>query len=366
MKRPFPASLLLPFSASMLLLGAACSASGGAADGGTPTQGEALVLPGLSLPAPASVSSTAPAATSSASDDAAFERSLREQLATGADPVPAALQLADWLAAQERLREALAVVDAGLARRPSTPDLRQARIELLRDLGRRHVAVAELRELLRQQGAAMPQQLLDLAELEWLEGHRDAAAAALRQLRQDHPGCELLLTRSDEIAAFDREVQLEAHPVQVRARDLLGNLRGAPEPAERLLSLQQLLGCGGEVAVRAVAAAVVDADPAVRALGVRAAHLDLPALLALVRQALQDDAPAVRAAAASRAAELPTDRAVPLLLGSLGAEHDAFAFLVMHQTLLRLMPDGPKLAQGGADSEPDRAATAAEWRRRCQ
>lgn len=344
----------------MLLLGAGCSASGEPAA----ATGEAA-LPSL-LTSPAALATPVGSDDGSGISDSAFEQYHREQLASAADPEPSALALVPWLAAQERMREALAVVDAALARRPGRWPLRLLRIEVMRDLGRRHVAVAELRQLLQQDGDGdRPELWLDLAELEWLEGHREAARTALARLRE-RQGTAPEPQQQVRLDALAEELTLAARPTQIRCRDLLGNLRGAPAAGERLRALQQLLDCGRDVRATAAAIAVQDADARVRAAGVLGAELDQPALQALLRLALGDDAAQVRATAASRTGELPLAAAAPLLLRAIRSENDALAFTVMHQALQRLLPDGPTLAPGDADSAASRAAVAAGWRNRWQ
>src|SRR5262249_26570036 len=89
-----------------------------------------------------------------AETDAPTEAALRDQLRSAADPARAGLQLTRVLDAEDRLPEALVVLDQALARRPADPLLEVARAGVLRDLGRRDDAVAALRALLQRAGPA--------------------------------------------------------------------------------------------------------------------------------------------------------------------------------------------------------------------
>jgi Flp pilus assembly protein TadD len=112
---------------------------------------------------------------------------LRQELATAEDPTASALELAGFLAAEERHEEALAVVQQAETRSPD-PRLRVARAGLQRDLGRRHLALAELETLVRERGAKAlhPGLLYEVAELNWLEGNGAQALANLREIDQVH------------------------------------------------------------------------------------------------------------------------------------------------------------------------------------
>lgn len=288
---------------------------------------------------------------------------LREQLATGEDPAAAALALAELLQSEERVEAALAAVDAGRARRPDDPRLRLLRIELLRDLGRRHVAYPELRELLGQSAArSLPPVLyLDLAQLAWLEGDTAGARAALATAQDRGKGEGWYAGQAEAIASLTAEVATLTRPARLPVRDLLGNLRGAP-PAERKRAFEELVTLGDEARARAVAIAGGDADPLLRSLAVQRAEVDAPALDELCSLALADGSALVRSAAANRCRELPADRAVVLLQHALAAETDGDAFVAEHQALASLVPGAPALEVGVAATAEGRANLLAAWR----
>lgn len=330
------------------------------------------VAPPASAPAaPSLLQPAEPAATEAARQpepvEAPGERAIREELAAGADPEEAALQLAGALAARERYHDALAAVEAALERRPTDGRLQLARAGLLRDLGMRAEAARVLARLRDEQGAASlhPGILLELAELQWLEGEPAAALATIGDLRQAHGSDAWVLARAEAIEALAREIRSEPRPRSVKLRDVLGNLRGAPDPAARLAALRRLLEVGGEVAARAVATGVVDADPAVRSLALERAALEPDALLELATAMLRDPAPAVRAAAAARLGATGQPAAAPPLLDALGGEADEVAFTAIVRALLLLYPGGPALDPAGYGSAARRRETAAAWNRHC-
>lgn len=295
------------------------------------------------------------------------ERRIREELAHGPDPEEAALQLAASLAARERYHDALAAVEAALGRRPSDGRLLVARAGLLRDLGMRAEAALVLSRLLGENGASdlHPGILLELAELQWLEGEPAAALGTIGQLRVAHGDSRWVAARAEAILALEREASSGPRPLSLKLRDLLGNLRGAPNPAARLAALRRLLQVGGEISTRAVATGVVDGDPAVRVAALEGAQLDGDALLELAAAMLNDPSCGVRVAAASRLAATADPAAVPPLLGALAVEQEEAAFTAMAGALLRLHPSGPSPDSAGYGTEARRRETAAAWIKHC-
>lgn len=366
-----------PILASALSLLSACSASDvapGSAFGqdragyvdAVARRGGPDVADGHGRPAHATDGSVAESTAAPAgADERAYEAELRRRLAAGEGVAPA-LELATWLADQERLAEALAVLDLAVERRPDAAALRVARAGVQRDLGRRHLAVAELRSLLQHHGGAElhPGLLFELAELEWMEGNRAAAVAVLDVLDTGHTGDPWLLQHANDRLSLRSELATAESPSRVRLRDLLGNLRGAPDPIVRLRTLEALAPVGGEVAARAIAVAVGDDEAAVRARGVQLAQLDLPALQALVRVALQDQDARVRRAAAERCRELPPAAIGALVLPALAQETDGPAFVRMHQALASVRQPAPELQAGQAEDTATRARVVAAWRER--
>lgn len=332
---------------------------------------ETATPPARATPAPSlldpAVVPDAHATRQAESVEAPGERAIREELAAGAEPEEAALQLAATLAARERYHDALAAVESALERRPTDGRLQLARSGLLRDLGMRAEAARMLGKLRDERGAAAlhPGILLELAELQWLEGEPAAALATIDELRQVHGTDAWVLGRADAIEAFAREVRSGPRPRSMKLRDVFGNLRGAPDPGSRLVALRRLLDVGGELAARAVAAGVVDGDPGVRGLALGRADLAPDALLELAAAMIGDPAPGVRAVAAARLGATGQPAAAPPLLDAIGAEADEVAFTAMVRALLLLFPGGPALDPAGYGSAARRMETAEAWNRHC-
>jgi hypothetical protein len=291
---------------------------------------------------------------------------LRAELATGDDPAAAALALAELDDANERPADGLAAVDAALRRRPGDRRLRLLRVELLRDLGRRHVAVAELAQLLAEpQGADLPPILfLDLAQMAWLEGDRQQAASALAVVQSRGRGQSWYAAQAETIAELHGEVAAGGRPQRIAVRDLFGNLRAAPTLAEREHACRELIAVGGLTRARALAIAGDDPEPRLRGIAIQLADVDMPSLCEVCRLGLADSSPVVRAIAAGRARELPGERGADMLFAALAVESDAAAFAIMHHALHTLVPAGPELAAREADSTDGRAAVVAAWRQR--
>lgn len=307
-------------------------------------------------------------------DTKQLERTLRDQLATAADPTQAALELADLLAALERHREALAVVATAL-QRVDAPALQVCRAGLLRDLGRPRQAAAALLALVQNHGpgAMHPGLLFECAELQWLVGDGAGAAATLQELRTVHaadPWCDTNRAALDGLAA---EVANHAGAPRARVRDLLASLRGADAAPDRIRLLGDLVDLAdretGErrhyLRTRALAIACADTSPAVRSRAVQLAEVTEPNGAAFVAAALADEAPLVRRFAAERTAELPPADAIALLVEAIDQEDDAGAFLAMHTTLSRLVANGPTLAPREESEANARARVAAAWGQRC-
>jgi hypothetical protein len=303
----------------------------------------------------------APAAAPPPADEAA----LREALANAPDPADAALALVAQLTYAERHREALAVLDAAQRRLDSGP-LQIARAGVLRDLGQRHAAVRALRDLRDAAGAGAlhPRLLFELAELEWLEGELDAAAATLLQLAAVHGEDAWTQAHRTEWQAAAAAIARGEVPRRMRLRDLLGNLRGAPLATERVAVLAQLQGSlppnASAFRDRAVAIALGDEAGAVRARAVRLAQPGADVAAAFCAEALADPDPLVRQAAADRAAPLLGERAIEPLAAALAAESDPATFAQLHAALAALVPDAP--AAVDATDADARAGLLARWR----
>ena len=299
------------------------------------------------------------------------EAALRHAVATAADPTEPTLALVAELTSGERHDEALAVLDGVLTRRRNAV-LRIARAGVLRDLGQRHLAVAELRALRRDEGVAAlhPSLLFELAELEWLEGDAAAASTTLQALSGPHAADPWTLAQREAWQALAAAVARGGTPTTMRARDLLGNLRGAPLASERLAVLEQLHATGtgvpahDELRQRALAIAAGDTAEAVRARAVQLATPEAEWAEDFVRSALDDASPLVRRMAASRAVVWLGERATPALFAALASEREAVTFLAIHAALAEAfgtVDDVDAMAVASADG---RAAVLARWRTR--
>jgi hypothetical protein len=307
-------------------------------------------------------------------DTTSIERLLRHELAHAEDPAPAALELADLLCALERHREALAVVDAALAR-SAAPGLHVCRAGLLRDLARRGEAAEVLCRLAREHGPAAlhPGLLFECAELQWLVGDGAGAKATLGSLEQAHAGDPWCAANRAAIDGLATELATVTEPPRVRVRDLLGSLRGAGTASERIRLLDELCRLADaetgarrqHLRSRALAIACADESPAVRARAVQLAELPPTDAVAFCRAGLDDDASLVRRCAAERAVGDLGPSAVPLLVDAIGRETDPMAFAAMHRALAALVADGPRLDSEVELDEVARARVVAAWRQRC-
>jgi len=289
-------------------------------------------------------------------------------------PTDAVDELLDKAAAMANVE---AHADALLALEGSafTQDLRvtMARADLWRDLGRRHEALAAMRGVRERLGAAAidPCTLFDLAELERLEGERAAARRTIASIRELHGAAAWTRANAAQLARVDGQLAA-AEPVRaMSARDLLGNLRGAPDPAERLAALRALLdghygataaAAAAAVRERAVAIAVGDAAEAVRLAGVVAWRFDAELARDFVALALVDTSPLVRRAAIAHADKLAPSAKVTLLSARLIQEDDADVFLALHDGLRRATGGGVAIAPLDIATSAGRAEVIARWR----
>lgn len=306
-----------------------------------------------------------------------------EQTATGApvDPVEDALQLAARLCSEEEHRGALLALDTTLAHADalSANDralLMVARAGVLRDLGERHLAAVALRGVLAAHGPAAlhPGLLMELAELDWLEGNRQGALAGLEQLEAVHAGDAWLVAHAADVQGLKRELSTAPRPVRLQLRDLLGNLRGAPEASERMRALELAVAplnkgsTAGDEAVGRLRATVVaiaarDESPALRARALQLAEVDAEWSRDLCAAGLGDPSPLVRGIAATRAIELLRQAAAPLLLQALEREPDADTFCRLHEALAVIVPAAPRFVPGAATDAERRALLVAAWKR---
>lgn len=293
------------------------------------------------------------------------EAELRNDIAVGIDPESAALALVALLDAEERLTDALSVLAAAAARKGESAVLLTARAGVLRDLGRRTEAITELLRLQSIHPASFgPGLWFELAELNYLQGEREAAGSALRELRTHVDGARFVQEHDFEVRTLEQNTAAGVAARSVRVRDLLGDLRGAGDASRRLAVLEVLLRQGGDHASRACCIAVGDADPRVRSRGVAAAVVDPTLLAEFCAKALSDPDAPVRTAGAQRCAALPRDEAATLLLPVLAAESDPLAFSAMHAVLRELFGDAEPLSAAAAFDAARRAEVAARWQER--
>jgi tetratricopeptide (TPR) repeat protein len=286
---------------------------------------------------------------------------LRRELAEGERSLEAALALASYLASRGRVAEALAAVEAGLLRHDKNPELSLARAELLRDLGQRDEAARALRDRL-ESGGSHPLLWFELAELEWLLGHGEEARAALARMRQDHSGHEWVEQQAAVIEKLELEMETNAYPVSITARDLLGDLRGAPQAMIRFQALRMLASDDDALRRRAVNLALGDRDPALRVEALRLGDWTLAQAEMLSRRALTDEAPSVRAAALPLARRIDPRIAGPMVLEALDRETNPDNFRLMHGALREISGTRLSLPPGAAEDPEARAAVVSRWR----
>lgn len=342
-------------AASLGFLLACCAAPEAPPDGGFGDAGYTVLDP----TPPSPVAETAPG----------NEGDLRRELASAGDPTEAALELVRLLDREERLPEALLVLDVARQKRPAEAALLVARAGVLRDLGRRAEALQDLTAAVAgaAAGAVAPALLFEWAELAALHGEFAVARTALDRLLGEGAGVAareqaFLAQHRDEVARLQECLANRQRLRPARVRDLLGELRGGAVPADRLQAFTVLQKIGGPIGERAVAAILGDADPDLRAAGVRAAAVATATLPEFCAVALTDPAAAVRAAGAERAASLPQAEAVALLLPILRSETDAMAFAALHQALRQSTGTGAALTAAAAADPAVRAQHVLQWR----
>lgn len=341
---------------TFLLLAAGCA--------GGPDQPDTV----LGAPPPRLVAESAAPAPSpepaKVEDEVAWQERLRREVATGPDPVPAAMELAQWLIHAERHADALAVVMAALERKPGDPRLMGGRAILLRDLGRRSDALAVLTELCggRPAKELHPSVLCERAELEWQAGRNAVARDLLSSLEQAHAGDPWLVENAQMLAALTTAVAKPAPP-RPSARDLLGDLRGASDPQRRMAVYKFLREAGPAVRHQATCVAAHDPHPALRAAAIHDSVVEPGALGAVCLAGLRDPDAFVRRAAARRTKDLPAAAAAAILVAALAVENDPEAFAALHEELAERQPGGPALPFGAAADAEVRRAVAAAWQK---
>lgn len=339
------------------------------------------------LAAPTSTSTTPanshPVAAGAASRGRS-ERHLRNAFATADQNgvTQAALDLAGYLAQQERHFDALFVVDAALQRQHTTP-LRLARAGLLRDVARCDLAAIELQGVVRQLGAknVSPATLFDLVQAEWVDGQAEAAAATLRSIQHGHAGDAWLRDHAIDMSEWDlkiRDVPPGRDPLaNGELRDLFALLRAAPDAAGRLTMLNTLaappksraiepddIDARRPIRVRAIAIACADESTAVRARAVYLAAANQITDERFWQVALTDSAPLVRRFAATGAAQQHGRTAGSILLEAISREQDEQTFESLHAALaIALSVTAPACT---AESAAGRIRAIAHWKSQCE
>ncbi len=196
-----------------------------------------------------------------------------------------------------------------------------------------------------------------------MEGDAKAAAVTLQAAQAAAVGTEHEPVRA-LAEALAAELTKNPRPRLLQIRDLLGSLRGAESPRDRLATLETMMRAedvDADARRRALAIASSDAAGSVRA---RAVQLVTPApedAAEFVVAALADRDGLVRRCAVGRAEQLLGPAAAPLLVDQLQREDDERTFTTIDATLCRLVRGRDPEPFAGADAE-GRRRVAAAWR----
>jgi tetratricopeptide (TPR) repeat protein len=292
-------------------------------------------------------------------------RALRIELAEGPHRVEAALELANHFALEERLGDALGVLDAVASDHPSRADLGLARGRLLADVAAFDLAASQLRAV----AVAHPDLLaawLELGLVELARGRADAVRKCVDAI-EDRADDGWLHEHAAELALL-RHPGDRGAPV-FSARQQLARIRSRrTSVAERSAALEALLAAGDPALARhAVRVAAMQSEPLIRGKALKLWPEDDPDRRRAYELALAEDpAPVVRSVAARRLARLEdADRRERFqsLLSALEEEADADAFAAIHGALAALCGGrAPHLPTGASERPDQRAAVVREWR----
>ncbi len=318
-----------------------------------------LALGSCSAPEPAPTSAFGGAGTSLVAEEAAGDAkapvSVVDAVAameSAADPTSELLAEVARFDAEEQHAQALRLLEDAMERREFSAALATARAGVLRDLGRRGDAFRQLCVLRdRDEGSFGPGLWFELADLACGLGEFDCAAAALASLRGSVAGASYVKLRGADVDALQRCVAKRETPRSVRVRDLLGDLRGAEDPARRMAVLRMLERQPEAVRDLAHRIAAVDPDGSVRASVVAGAQVHPDHMVEFCAVALTDPDARVRRAGAERAASLAASDRVPLLLAALAAESDPATFVALDVGLCHgsdLVPSDERQSQDAA------------------
>jgi tetratricopeptide (TPR) repeat protein len=287
------------------------------------------------------------------------ERALRELLVDPEEGPSAAFALVDLLTVAERFGDALAVLSAARSRLPERLDLQVVQARLMHDVWDLSGAADVLAEAAEcHPGVALV--ALQRAELAVAAGDRPGAMENLAAATVDDA-----FSRAHRDRILGVQAAIESDPPSLTARDLLAMIRGAPSAGTRRQAFEAMQG---EDVLRraAVAAALGQSDPILRAVAVRAGQPGDPMFTDSVRRALADPDPRVRGAAARRLPEIPGSGAgLGLARKALTAEEDPYAFRALHEALTALVGAKVPLPPGGEGDPSVRSKTRQAWSREC-
>jgi tetratricopeptide (TPR) repeat protein len=290
---------------------------------------------------------------------------LRNELAEGTDYARACWTLAKHFSAREQHVQALACMDAALARAPGDTKLRVGKAKVLLDLHRPDEVLALLEPLLRE---STPDRFAveTVMRARFLKAEFGAALALV----------DLLLNRSDLTADEKQDLQTRREEIAeakrigrkklIRDWEVFAVLRGHPELQTRRLMLRNVVGQKNvRIRERALFIAFNSESPALRA---DALILLIPTStdpMVNVRAGLKDENGNVRGTAAILAAGARKDRdkLAGLVLEFLAKETDGYAFRQMHTALGKLTGVTVELPFGAAEDPKQRAVIVAAWQK---
>ena len=294
-------------------------------------------------------------------------RLLREEIAGGSRRVAAAELVAQVEGESGEFESALAALDAVLDEVPDEPTLVVVKAVLLGD----QLRFDEAANLLQQRG-----QRIDRATLV-------QQRALLQRQRGDVQGALALLTEaidqasaapSDTTSATVQAVRAELEADRqartrrdVRVREILGRVRFARQPIERVDAVRLLCKNAPAAVQAAVRWGLRDPNEAVRIAAITSGLPHCDNAIDLLQTGLQDKASLVRAAAATAASTRPPSRAasrplLALLVDSIAQEAEPDAFRAMHRALIALSGRDLAMPFDGERTPAVRARLAQEWR----
>ncbi|MFQ5504134.1 MAG: HEAT repeat domain-containing protein [Planctomycetota bacterium] len=301
-------------------------------------------------------------------------RILRELMKKGEQPAEAAMDLAEWLVRERRLREAeetlRSVMQRGSAR------VTRFLADVLRQEGRFADALALLDPLSsipsRMQGALLYECLVNERSLGRFEAalkrHAVLAGEAFAGFRAAF-GQERFQLLGEDL----RHEQKAGKRLFYPPSELLILVRRGASPAQRHEAMDTLLGMlvrGASARLRRRVLDTIeevmreDPDPTTRALAMLRLQGLQPDNPAPLGQALLDPDPRVRRKAAEALGSFSAERVGALLLAALLREKDSKAFRQMHETLLGISGRSEYLEEGAEEDPERRDEIREQWRLR--